>query len=110
MLSSKERLKKSFFRAGRGQRANKRKRVVGDDFDAILGDGEVLGKVGVVISKKSVARAVDRNRIRRLVYESMRPNHSGIKGEIVIIVKNNISDLKKQEVQLRLQLLLAKLK
>lgn len=51
----------------------------------------------VVISKKVAPKAVDRNRIKRLFMEAARKIQ--LKGELVIIVKENIKDFKMHQVE-----------
>lgn len=49
----------------------------------------------IVVSKKVAKRAVDRNRIKRIIKEALRgKTNEGLK----IIVRNNIANLKTQEV------------
>ena len=45
-------------------------------------------KVGVIIGKKSVPRAVDRNHCRRIVRESFRYNCANIKHQVILIVRH----------------------
>lgn len=57
-------------------------------------------KLKVVVSKKVAKRAVDRNRIKRITKEALRgKTNEGLK----IIVRNNIANLKTQEVEQRLK-------
>ena len=51
----------------------------------------------MVVSKKVAPKAVDRNRIRRLFMEAARKIQ--LTGELVIIVKENIKDLKMHQVE-----------
>lgn len=65
-------------------------------------------KATVSISKKTAKRAVDRNRIKRTTTEALR----GLKLQdlqLVVIVKENIADLKVEEVKKRLELVLKKI-
>ena len=62
----------------------------------------------VVISKKVAKRAVDRNRIKRIVKEALRGYHIG-KEKLTIVVKKNIADLKMPEVKVKLKKLLKNL-
>lgn len=61
-------------------------------------------KLTIVISKKVAGLAVDRNRIRRLFREAARGLN--LENKIKIIVKKNISRLKKDQIQKSLEKLL----
>lgn len=62
-------------------------------------------KPTIVVSKKVAKRAVDRNRIKRITKEALRgKTQEGLK----IIVRNNIANLKTQEVEQRLKKILNK--
>ena len=67
-------------------------------------------KAGVIVTKKVAPRAVDRNRIRRLVYEVLKDQLAKVEGEVMIIVKENIAKLKKDQVAAKLEGGLAKAK
>ncbi len=56
----------------------------------------------MVVTKKVAPRAVDRNRIKRLVFESLRKLDM-LEGELVVVVKKNLAKLKMQEIQLKLK-------
>ena len=48
------------------------------------------GRLGITVSKKVSKRAVDRNRIKRLVRESFRDLHTSLpNNDFVIIARNN---------------------
>lgn len=61
---------------------------------------EAKQKLTVVVSKKVAKKAVDRNRIRRIIKEAVR--QLNYRKGLVIIVKNNIADLKTQEITRKL--------
>ena len=83
------------------------KKVASGDF--ILGQNtKAPRKVTIVITKKVAPRAVDRNRIRRVVKEALKENVP-VQGHIKIIVKNNLANLKMQEVSKKLTPLLKKI-
>ena len=84
------------------------KKVTSEDLDLIAKNKEEGLKLTVSISKKVAARAVDRNRIKRIIKESMRSN-TGFKGEVLIIVKKNLSHLKMPEIRVKLENLFKKL-
>jgi len=53
-------------------------------------------KGAIIVPKTAAPKAVDRNRIKRIVLESL--NSSGVKGSFIFIVKENIKDYKKEEI------------
>jgi len=68
-----------------------------DKFSVIFKKNLPFSKIKVVVSKKVAPKAVDRNRIRRLFMEAARKIQ--LTGELVIIVKENIKDLKMHQVE-----------
>jgi len=58
-------------------------------------------KIGFLISKKVSKRAVDRNRIRRLLAESVRVNLKNMKNEVwvVFLVKKRMLGMKFEETE-----------
>lgn len=53
-------------------------------------------RLGIIIGKHHVKRAVDRNCLRRVIRESFRHNKEAVKGlDIVIIVRSKYAGLKK---------------
>ena len=105
MLPAKNRLKLTFKVPFKGRR------LTSEEFIAVANKKKGVFKSAVVISKKVAAKAVDRNRIRRLVTESIRTNLGDIKfeGELIVIVKKNIANLKKHQVEQKVLELIAKL-
>ncbi len=61
-------------------------------------------KSTIVVSKQTAKRAVDRNRIKRLIREAQR--ELKLPQNLVIIVKKNIADLKKDQIKKELQQLI----
>ncbi|MBI2012693.1 ribonuclease P protein component, partial [Candidatus Curtissbacteria bacterium] len=55
-------------------------------------------KAAVIVGRRVARRAVDRNRIKRLVFEALR-DIATINGELKVSVQKNIAHFKKQEVQ-----------
>ncbi|OGD94343.1 ribonuclease P protein component [Candidatus Curtissbacteria bacterium RIFCSPHIGHO2_12_FULL_38_9b] len=106
MLPSKSRLKTSFFRS---ESKKYKKRVWGKNIVLSFEKGSGQLKAGVVVSKKIAALATRRNRIKRMIYESLRGYQDKLNGDLVIIVKEDLADLKKAEVEKILQPLLKKL-
>lgn len=60
----------------------------------------------IVVSKAISKKAVERNRIKRIIKEAFKT--LGAEENIVVIVKTNISKLKTQEVAQKLKLILNK--
>lgn len=107
MLSAKNRLSLSRTRLNlvQGQRVEgKELRVIGKRESGIF-------KVAIIISKKVAPKAVDRNRIKRLVSEAVRTNLDKIKfeGNLIIIAKENIARYKKSDIQDKILMLIDKL-
>jgi len=66
-------------------------------------------KMTIVVTKKIAPRAVDRNRIKRLLKEAFR-EFAQLEGEVKIIVQSNISSLKLGDVLKKLESLIVKIK
>ncbi len=50
-------------------------------------------RLGVIVAKRVMKRAVDRNRVRRLIRESFRHHQQSLSGlDIVVLVRCNCSD------------------
>lgn len=62
----------------------------------------------VTVSKKVAKKAVERNRIKRLILESLR-QRDDLSSRFQIIVKKNISGLKMLEVKEKIEKLIKKL-
>lgn len=106
MLPSKNRLKLSSFKNNKiwqGQR------LTSAEIQLIVSPKVNTFKVATVVSKKVAPKAVDRNRIKRLVSQAMGENQS-LQAEVIVIIKKNISHLKKDQVKDKLTRMLQKLK
>lgn len=106
MLPSKNRLKLSFFKNNKiwqGQR------LTSGEIQLVVNPNKNTFRVTTIVSKKVAPRAVDRNRIKRLVAQAMGENQS-LQAEVIVIVKKNIATLKKDQVKAKLTKLLQKLK
>ena len=54
----------------------------------------VFGRLGLAIAKKRVAKAVDRNRIKRLIRESFRHHQLTLAGwDCVVLVRNGVTQV-----------------
>ena len=87
------------------------KRVENDQLRLVAKSEEGFFKVAIVVSKKVAARAVDRNRIRRLITEVIREHIGGIKfqGFLTVIAKQNIAKFKKNQIESKILKLIEKL-
>lgn len=57
-------------------------------------------RFGIIVSKKVAKKAVKRNRIKRIIREAIRLNMQVFpKKDFVIIVKRDISELKRQDME-----------
>lgn len=66
-------------------------------------------KAAITVSKKVAPKAVDRNRIKRLIAESLKDKLK-IQGDLIIKVNKNLAGLKKDEVASKLDALIKRLK
>lgn len=80
-------------------------KVFGEDFNVIFKKSNIF-RAAIVVSKKVAPRAVDRNRIRRLFQEALRGKT--LEGEFIFFVKRNLKDLKEQEINEKIQRVIAK--
>lgn len=77
-------------------------------FRVIFKKGSRL-KAAIIVSKKVVPKAHERNRIKRVITEALRTQLE-IKGEVIIIVKENIAKLKTDQVAEILKIYLGKIR
>lgn len=84
---------------------HKRAKVADSLFTVIFQKSLKPPKSTIVVSKVVAKKAVDRNRIKRVIKEALRQGLYA-KYEFKIIVKKNIADLKMQEVKEKLEKLL----
>lgn len=66
-------------------------------------------RLGLIITKKNVKNAVDRNRIKRIAREQFRALTLPLQGDIVLLVTENCSALSNAELHETLQKLWIKL-
>lgn len=50
-------------------------------------------RLGIIVTKKNVPRAVDRNRVKRMVRETFRQYQTGLPGEVVVVAHKGIGQL-----------------
>jgi len=87
------------------------KRVESDQFRLIARREKGIFKTATIVSKKVAARAVDRNRIRRLIAEAISTNLGEIEfqGFLIVIAKQNIAEFKKNQIESKILKLIEKL-
>lgn len=95
MLPAKNRLNLSFYRI----RTGKVKR--GELVDIFIYPAEEF-RAAVKVTKKVASKAVDRNRIRRLVSEALKPYTNKLKANIIVVAKKNFANLKSVDVKLQI--------
>jgi len=68
-------------------------------------------RLGLVIAKKNVAKAVQRNRLKRLLRNSFRLNNEQLSGlDIVVLIRKNADTLDNQQITDKIQQLWCDLK
>lgn len=82
------------------------KKIQTDEFTILYRNADKF-RSAIVIPKRVAKKAVDRNRIKRLVAESLKDRNYNF--EIVVKVKNNLSNLKKNDLETKLEKALGKL-
>ncbi len=80
---------------------------IGDKYITMLvspSKGGDSARLGLAIAKKQLRRAVDRNRIKRVIRESFRNQHSDLPAvDVVVMVRRSILELERKEIFSRLQ-------
>ncbi len=74
------------------------KKIHGRDFEIVLKEGDSF-KLGVIVTKKVAKKAVDRNRIKRIIHEAIKGNIENFTSPVIIILKNNIAHFKMQQLK-----------
>lgn len=85
--------------------ANISNKISGEDFILIFRKGQVKTKPIIAVSKGIVHKAVERNRIRRIISEAIRQLKIQ-EGELTVIVKKNIAAAKSTEVAAKISALI----
>ena len=106
MLQARNRLKISPYK---NKENFKGQRVYSDDFVLVYQNNEQIFKATCVITKKIAPKAVDRNRIKRLVRQALASQRKrNVKA--VVVVKKNIAPLKAAVVEKEIEELFKKIK
>jgi ribonuclease P protein component len=66
-------------------------------------------RLGLIVAKKHVRQAVQRNRIKRLVREFFRHQQTDTSIDVVFLARNNIDTLTNRDIQTQLEALWRKL-
>ena len=99
MLPAKNRLNLAFYRTHGSDH------IKGELLDIYMEDASVF-KAAVKVNKKVAAKAVDRNRIRRIVLEALVPYTNNLAKTLVVVIKKNFATYKTQKVSEELKKLL----
>lgn len=63
-------------------------------------NGLIISRLGLIISKKKLKRAVDRNRVKRIARESFRFKQSHMIGlDILVLSRNDLASLSNRELR-----------
>jgi len=108
MLPARSRAPRALFTKFRARGASAKK-IVGAEFEIFFEKGGSPLKVGIAVGERIAKKAVSRNRIKRIVAESLKDEIDKIGGELLIVVKKDISGLKTGQVKEKLLGMLQKL-
>ena len=106
MLQARNRLSLSL---GKNNGNFRGQRVSNEDFILVYQKNEPVFKATCVITKKIAPKAVDRNRIKRLVRQALA-NQTKIKVKAKVVVKKNVAPLKAAVVEKEIEELFKKIK
>lgn len=81
------------------------RRFFSPEVDLVTRPNTDTAKITIAVSKKIAARAVDRNRIKRIIKEALRKTDN-LNVSLTIIVKKNIAGLKSYQVAEKLKKIL----
>lgn len=80
--------------------SSKQNKVIqGKFFGLIYQKTNQPGKFGLIISNKVVAKAVERNKIKRLLYFAVNKNLSSSKGQFLFLAKRNCANASLEEFE-----------
>ena len=98
MLHARNRAPRALFTELRARSANAKK-LEGAEFEIFFEKGGSHLKVGIAVGKRIARKAVARNRIKRIVSEAIKDELDQIGGQLLIVVKSDISGLKTGQVK-----------
>jgi len=107
MLPARNRAARALFTMLRARDRNTKK-LEGAEFEIFFREGSYPVKVGIV-SKRTAKKAVLRNRIKRIVAEAIKDELDKIGGQLLIVVKSDISMLKTGQAKEKIFRILQKL-
>ncbi|MDA8561937.1 ribonuclease P protein component [Gammaproteobacteria bacterium] len=71
----------------------------------------LINKLGIIVKKRFIKKAVDRNKIKRIIRESFRYQSEKMKGKfIIVIIRNKCNELSKLNLRKGIDELWEKLK
>ena len=108
MLPARNRAARALFTMLRARDRNTKK-LEGAEFEIFFRGGSYPVKVGIVVSKRIAKKAVLRNRIKRTVSAAIKDELDKIGGQLLIVVKSDISMLKTDDVKKKIFGVLEKL-
>ena len=108
MLPARNRAPRDLFTKLRIRGSNAKKLETAE-FEIFFEKGDSPLKVGIAVGKRIAKKAVSRNRIKRVVSESLKEQLDQIGGKLLIVVKKDISMLKTGQVKEKVLGLLQKL-
>ena len=108
MLPARNRAARALFTMLRARDRNTKK-LEGAEFEILFKKGSHPVKVGIVVSKRTAKKAVLRNRIKRIVAEAIKDELDKIGGQLLIVVKSDISMLKTGQAKEKIFRILQKL-
>ena len=108
MLPARNRAPRALFTMLRARDRNTKK-LEGGEFEIFFRKGSYPPKVGIVVSKRIAKKAVLRNRIKRTVSAAINDELDQIGGQLLIVVKSDISMLKTDDVKKKIFGVLEKL-
>lgn len=69
-----------------------------NNFTLLYSQTELDPKFAIVVSKKVSKKAVDRNKIKRIVREAIKANINKLKGNYLIIARPNVLNLENEQI------------
>lgn len=77
----------------------------------VLGSDTPSSRLGIVVAKKNISKAVQRNRIKRIIRETFRANKFDLGTiDLVVLARKNLDLLSSKEIHAQLETLFKELK